>query len=418
MKKKRIALAIVTLCFNLVISQATFKTMFYNVLNYPLQGPLDRIDNLQLIIDAYLPDIFMVCEINNEQGANDILLSIQNVNPNYQGAAFVENTSDDDSGDQNDLQNMLYFDGTKFSLEDQTEIATNVRDFNIYTLKLNTVDQNTNPVRLHVLISHLKSSSGTTNQNIRFEMVQELVAYLETMPSASYILFGGDLNFYTASEDGFMELLDDTNNISFVDPADRIGSWHNNANFIDVFTQSTRTQTGLGGATGGFDDRFDFILTSSNMMANTELFYVEDSYEVFGNNGESDCFNQEINSNECSGTKFDQAIREVLYLMSDHLPVTLSLETSESLSIDEYNIDNTFRIIGSNLVSERLHIGLEPHNVKSRTFSIYNYLGQQVLKHPITNLNQYSVNVSNLTNGIYYVVLSNNESKPLKFIRN
>ena len=143
MKKKRIALAIVTLCFNLVISQATFKTMFYNVLNYPLQGPLDRIDNLQLIIDAYLPDIFMVCEINNEQGANDILLSIQNVNPNYQGAAFVENTSDDDSGDQNDLQNMLYFDGTKFSLENQTEIATNVRDFNIYTLKLNTVDQNT-----------------------------------------------------------------------------------------------------------------------------------------------------------------------------------------------------------------------------------------------------------------------------------
>jgi hypothetical protein len=82
------------------------------------------------------------------------------------------------------------------------------------------------------------------------------------------VLLGGDLNLYTFTEPAYQQLLQVTNNITFADPANRPGSWSNNPNFVDIFTQSTRTDFGLGGTAGGFDDRFDFILTSENMLAN------------------------------------------------------------------------------------------------------------------------------------------------------
>ncbi len=130
-----------------------------------------------------------------------------------------------------------------------------------------------------MVVCHLKASSGPDNAQRRFEQVQELDTYLNTLPSDSHILLGGDLNLYTATESAFQELLDSSNHITLADPANRIGNWNNNVNFVDVFTQSTRTQSGLGGTTGGFDDRFDFILTSQNLITGSTISYVNDSYK-------------------------------------------------------------------------------------------------------------------------------------------
>ena len=57
--KKNLLIALIFCLFSLqlTLSQATFKTMFYNVLNYPLQGISDCLDNLQIIIADYPPDI-------------------------------------------------------------------------------------------------------------------------------------------------------------------------------------------------------------------------------------------------------------------------------------------------------------------------------------------------------------------------
>ena len=148
--------------------QEIIKTMFYNVLNFPNQGPSNRVDNLDDVIQDYQPDLFMICELNNETGANSILSVLQNTKPEYARAAFVENTSDNSSGNQNDLQNMLYYDSNKFILENQTEVTTSLRDFNHYRLKLNTVDQDTNPVILNVIVCHLKAGSGTTNAALAY----------------------------------------------------------------------------------------------------------------------------------------------------------------------------------------------------------------------------------------------------------
>ena len=51
------------------------------------------------------------------------------------------------------------------------------------------------------------------------------------------------------------------------DPINTPGSWNNNEDFRGVHTQSTRTSSSGfgGGAGGGLDDRFDFIMVSQNL---------------------------------------------------------------------------------------------------------------------------------------------------------
>ena len=376
---KKILYVLILLSFSGVYAQDTFKTMFYNLLNFPLQEPAsDRLDELDIILSNYQPDLFMVCELNNSSGANAILnMMQQSINVNYQMANFTLNSSDNNLGDQNDLQNLIYFDSTKFSLEGQNQVTTIYRDFNHYQLKLNTLNQDTDPIYFNVIVCHLKASSGTENQQLRLQMAQDLTSYLSTFSSTDYFLLAGDFNVYTNSEPAFQEFINPSNNITFIDPANRMGSWYNNQTYVDVFTQSTRTATGLGGTTGGIDDRFDFILTSTSMVNNPELQYTSGSYQVFGNNNNENCWNVAINSPDCAGPLFSESIRESLHNFSDHLPVTLNIETNQNfLNVPEVTLKQpVFEIIGTNMVTSLLKLKINKVLSSLSTFSKQNYYG-------------------------------------------
>ncbi|MGB6268353.1 MAG: T9SS type A sorting domain-containing protein [Olleya sp.] len=418
--KTKILYLVLLLNFSGALAQDTFKTMFYNLLNFPLQEPASqRLNELEIILSDYQPDLFMVCELNNSSGANSILnMMQQSININYQMANFVLNTSDDTIGNQNDLQNLIYYDSSKFILESQTEVSTLFRDFNHYVLKLNTINQATNPIILNVIVCHLKASSGTDNQQLRLQMAQDLTSYLDGFPNSEYFLLAGDFNVYTNSEPAFQEFIDTNNTITFVDPANRMGSWHNNSNYVDVFTQSTRTATGLGGTTGGFDDRFDFIMTSTSLENNAGLQFVPNSYQVFGNNGNVNCWNSAINSADCSGALFSTSIRESLHNFSDHLPVTLNIETNQNfLSVPDVVINKpTFEIIGTNIVSTSIDIKINIQPTFSTNVNIYNALGQMVTTTPV-NDKTINVDISYLSEGIYYISLPDVNVQPLKFVK-
>jgi hypothetical protein len=402
-----------------LFSQENFKVMFYNLLNFPFDTNVaNRIQYLDQTLNTYQPDLFMVCELNNASGANSILQVLQDrVSDNFRSAVFTLNTSDDNTGDQNDLQNLLYYDSSKFILESQHIVTTIYRDFNHYKLKLNSTNQDSNPVYLNAIVCHLKASSGTDNQALRFQMVQDLTTYLNTFPSDSNVMLAGDFNVYTDSEPAFQELIDNTNNIVFTDPANRIGSWHTNTNYVDMFTQSTRTQTGLGGSTGGLDDRFDFILTSTNMLSNLDMNYVNNTYKTFGNNGNINCYNGEIKDEVCAGTEFSSEIREALYYFSDHLPVTLQLETDETLlSISTYQ-EEPFQLIGTNIVDNTLEIKINRQSLSTNKLYIFNTLGQVVIVIPLDSSKLLSIDVSGLNSGMYYLSIPNMNVQPLKFIK-
>jgi len=398
-------------------SQENFKLMFYNLLNFPSENAVpNRLQYLEVIMDDYRPDLFMVCELNTEDGANTILNSLQLINSNYERAVFQTNSSDDAIGDYNDLQQLLYFDSSKFSLESQDIVSSIYRDFNHYQLILNSTTQDSNPVILDVIVCHLKASSGDTNEQYRLDMIEDLETYLDTFPSDSNVVLSGDFNMYNGNEPSFQELISTSNNITFVDPANSIGNWHNNTNYIDVMTQSTRTQGGLGGSSGGFDDRFDFILTSQNMLTNPQLSFVEDSYQVYGNNGNIQCYNSSINSSNCSGSDYSFDIRNALYNFSDHLPVTIELHTNQSLSTGSFTSTTSLAIKGSNVVDGQIQFRNTNMEIVGQPITVYNSLGQQVKTIMINNTLYTNMDTSQLANGLYYCVLPHTNQQPLKFI--
>jgi len=408
-----------SLLFSLtLLSQTQLKVMSYNLLDFPEQLPNPRENYLKNIIDDIQPDIFMVCELETEAGADLILnTSLATTDNRYARAAFVGNQSSSYQG----LQQLVFYNSHKLELTNQTEVITVVRDINHFTFKLKTVDVATNPVYLEVFVAHLKSSTGTYNVNKRAEMAQDFTSSLGRIPSNHFVIIGGDFNLYTNTELAYQELLDNTNAIVMVDPINRPGSWNNNSSFTDIHTQSTHTNSFYGsgsnsyGAPGGLDDRFDFILMSKNLQTSTDLHYVSGSYKAYGNNG--NCFNKRINDTSCTGA-FSQTIRDNLYNMSDHLPVVMQLETPQNtLAVNEQTLLQSVVFRNGNLINNWLELKVNPQ-FKSNTLNVYNSLGQTVLHKIIGNKNTLKYNVAHLKPGVYYIKFYTQSAvKPLKFIK-
>src|SRR5690554_5325149 len=75
-------------------AQDTIRTMMYNVLDFPSAYPANRASILKDILDEYDPDIFMVCELQNQYGAYLILNTALNYNgEKYMMAPFVPSQS-------------------------------------------------------------------------------------------------------------------------------------------------------------------------------------------------------------------------------------------------------------------------------------------------------------------------------------
>lgn len=408
---------ILTLLFVIVSlgasAQGTIKTMVYNLLEFPSAFPSNRTQLLKNILNEYNPDIFMVCELESEAGANLILnISLNDEGNDYLMAPFEPSQSGDP-----DHQQLIFYRKGMFTLEASEVIPTPVRDINHYTLKLKTADQQTDPLLIEVFVTHLKSSQGSANRQLRLEMVQQFTNRLETLDPNSFVLFGGDFNLYTQSEPAYQELLDPTNAIVMVDPIDRPGSWNNNINFQDIHSQSTRISSGPfgAGAGGGMDDRFDFIVMSQNMQNNPKLKYIAETYKAFGNNG--NCYDKSINSPDCAGD-FSEALRENLYNMSDHLPIVMNLETNKQIVLS----NNTFLVknaieLENTLVSSNLNIRLNSNVSENISLEIYNTLGQKLLIFNSKNSEFISIDVSSLAKGVYYLKTNLPATNAFKFVK-
>lgn len=376
--------------------------MFYNLLNYPEAPPSNRDEILKDLIEEVQPDIFMVCELQNQIGANLILNNVLNSigETVYTMPEFIENTS---SSNQS-IQQHIYFDESKFSLHSTDIIQTQLRDINYYRLE---VLNNTNEEALYldVFVAHLKAAQGDSNVLIRSEMVNDFTTYLANLPSDANVIFAGDFNFYTANESGFLQLLMGQSTILFSDPIDAPGDWNNNFNFSSVHTQSTRTSSsnfdGFG-AGGGLDDRFDFILVSSNMMnENHAISYIPNTYVAYGNNG--NCFNKNISDTSCFG-EFSQQTRNLLYNMSDHLPVVMQLNNANaSLMNENWNASKELlSFLDGNLVQEYLRLHYNSILSNKTEVLIFNSLGKNIKSIKGQAISE-QIDISHLSSGVYIV---------------
>ena len=407
--KKIILLYILSLAIG-VSAQENLNLVFYNLLNYPQAPPSNRDQILSFLVEEMQPDLFMVCELESENGSNDILnVSLNFDTIRFEAAPYVNNTS---SG--SNLQNQLYFDKNKFELVETSIVQTSLRDINRYRLKLRTEEE----LFIEVFVAHLKASQGEDNEAIRLSMVEDLIDFLDTIDPTVPVIFAGDFNLYSSQEPAYQALLNTANPIPFIDPIDTPGDWNNNAAFEAVHTQSTRISNDEFddfGAGGGLDSRFDFIVMSPTLFdADEPIRYIEESYDAFGNNG--NCYNMRIDDTDCDGF-YDASIRALLYQMSDHLPVVAQLE-ADATFLPPLSLEDVGTIAAQKtLVSDYLELRL--NNVPQvSVIHIYNNLGQKLKEVAVTGVNA-RISVSNLSNGIYFAVIEDEgvSIQPLKFIK-
>ncbi len=432
--KRTVLFLFLVLFTTLNYGQTRIKAMMYNILNYSdSEVSQNKTPFLSTILNEVNPDLLMVCEVVDEIGSDYLFENaIIPFNEDFEKAPFEENQSG-----SNSLQQMVYYNSKKLILEESKVITADTRDINQYTFKINTENAESNPIRMEVFVTHLKASSGENNRDKRLTSIQSFVSYTNTIANDSYVLFAGDFNFYTSNEEGYQYLIDDRNPIIMIDPIDRpatpfpedpniadpfeyynsssIYFWRNNS-FADIHTQSTRTSnSGLiddSGSTGGLDDRFDFIMMSENFNTSSDLFYVNDSYQEIGNNG--NCYNSFLSNTNCSGT-YSQTLRNALIEFSDHLPVVMEIETPENTLSTE--VVSTIKFVESNSTQDYLNIFLTD-NLDKNNIKIYTTNGQliQVKTQANTSDNSLMIDVRHLSKGIYY--LSHQKLKsPLKFIK-
>ena len=309
------------LIFFILFSSLTFSSsariMTYNILNY--QDDNQRETNYIDILTAIEPNILIIQEILGNEGFLNFKEDVLDVlNPNqWSGANFTNQSAQQDIA--------LYYYHDMFTLLESSVVETaqssGTRDVIEWVLM-----HNSSEVEFNIYGAHFKASSGNSNAQQRLEEATILRNHLNQLAESSFFILAGDLNIYSnnsESEPCFEMLIgSQDNNGQLFDPINRIGHWHNNSSFADVHTQSPRTSSFGGGANGGMDDRFDWLLVSAQFLdESSNLKYIENSYVTYGNDGNH--FNDAINSGSNSAVSND--IAEALHDASDHLPVYLDL---------------------------------------------------------------------------------------------
>lgn len=308
-------------------SQSTGNSpvMFYNLWGFPGNTCIpNRGDALRAILQEIGPDILMVCELNDSSGVTTILQGALNVNgiSKYAAASYVPNGSS-----TNSLQNMMFYDSTKYTLVEQNQIHTGLRDINHYRIyaKDTGLASHNDTLFLNLYVCHLKAGGTSGNQAQRKQEVDSLRAWSRGFPDGEAHLLAGDLNVYSC-EDSAYQCLMDSFPCDFEDPIQACGAWSNDSTYSSIHTQSTRCTGMCGGASGGVDDRFDQILVSNNMLSGYHGIQADSSsYEAFGNPG--NLFNSCLDS-PSSNPNLPPAVVSSLYNMSDHFPVVMDLEVT------------------------------------------------------------------------------------------
>lgn len=325
---KKILLLSILLCSLTLYGQDTLRVMYYNLLNFGNftdfctlnnNNPESKAGWMKTTVDYYLPDILAVNELSPDPFYQTMIL---NSVMNSSGRTFYQKAQPTNFAGS-EIINMLYFNSNKVGIAGQEALLTIPRDINIYKLyhKSPYLAQGADTTFFYCAVAHFKAGPAGSDQAQRAAMAQEVISYMMEKNISAPFLFMGDLNLYTSSEAAWGVLVNGTGDYRFSDPANMVGAWSQNAAFATVHTQSTRTQAGCG-ASGGMDDRFDFILTNPFLTTSSyPVNVVAGSYATPGQDGlrfQGSLINPPNNS-------LPSEVINALFNLSDHLPVFIDL---------------------------------------------------------------------------------------------
>ena len=377
----------------------TLRITSYNVLNFPGSTGADRVPYFKTVLDGIDTDILIIQEILSLDGVNLFLDDVLNHDQSdlFSAAPFINGYDSD---------NALFFRTDKFNLISNKQIQTSLRDISEYVLTCK--DEYSPEIRIYSC--HLKASQGSANEQRRLTETTILRTELNNLDEGSYFFVVGDFNFYQATEEAFQELVESQidNDGRCFDPINQTGSWHNRDEYMNIHTQSTRSNQFGGGSSGGLDDRFDFIFISEGILHQNIINYIDSSYTTFGNDGQH--FNLSINSGINNAIADETAL--ALFNASDHLPVYLDFNINRNQSnVKIANTLSTFKLNQNypNPFNPTTTISFELSQSAKIKLSLLNLLGKEIC---IIETGEYGegnhsilFNGSNLSSGIYFYKL-------------
>lgn len=416
MKKLFAILLIITSLSALANTPDTLKVMQYNLLNYgnytsycpqSVNDVADKDVYIKTILTAYYPDILTVCEVGKGAYLPDNFLSNNlNINGiNYWMTRAGANTSN------SYLTNCIFYNSTKLTLTAHKVAQTYIRDVDVYDFRLKSDESG--QTTLTCIIAHLKAGSGSTNEGSRKVMAENIMRYLEEEYREKNVLIMGDFNLYGASEPAYIALTNQSTypDAYFIDPLYPygVGEWNSNYNFAQYHTQSTHSSSNNCHASGGMDDRFDFILMSENIYGGRDgIRYVNGSHFALGQDGRH--FNKSINNP--TNTAVSQEVADALYNNSDHLPVTMKLVVNNNNDVNELNDNVLCFDIFPNPADSKINIRFYQNNFGKANILLFNTLGQISFLYEISafdGLNEYVIPVENLPKGLYFLKITNGD---------
>lgn len=413
-----LSISILFICLSLS-AQDTIQVMQYNLLQYGNYfGDCTTSSNnvntknmhLRTIINHVQPDIFTVNELsestNYHQMILDQVLNIDGVNKYRKAVSF------NFAGSY--IVNMLYFNSQKLALYAQDVVHSAIRDIDVYTLyyKAGDLAQTHDTAFVTCFVAHLKAGQDDYNANQRGGMVASAMTYIRTHDLPGNLLFMGDLNIYTSSEQAYTNLTYTYNGIRyFYDPIEREGNWNNNSSYQDVHTQSTHANNVDCFSRGGLDDRFDWIMASEPLLNGSEdILLLKDTYEALGNDGQH--FNKSI-TDAPENTSAPAEVIDALYGMSDHLPVLVKLKINASLGMEEvYSNISALRFANPSrgIINYSLQLE-EVQDTKLEVFDIFGRLQLVEKLQPYTQSIQGQIDLNHMVDGFYLLVVSDESGK-------
>ncbi|MDZ4805567.1 MAG: choice-of-anchor D domain-containing protein [Candidatus Eisenbacteria bacterium] len=306
-------------------SALALKVLNYNILNYPAASGAVREDEFRTIVAALHPDVMVVQEVTGtpDTGMNQFLTNILNAQfpGEYAAGPWIHGS---------DTNNALYYRTAAFDFVSADTIGTPLRAIHHFVLRPD--GYTSSAANLHLYSAHLKASSTSADQAQRLDECNRWRNRMNTLAPGTNFLGCGDFNIQSSSEASYQRLLADEadDDGRLFDPINTPGSWNNNAGFSSIHTQSPKTATNpYGGATGGMDDRFDFILASAAMLDAEGMSYVPGTYDCYGNDGMH--FNLAINAPPVipEGAAMAGALHEA----SDHMPVIMTIQVPARIGV-------------------------------------------------------------------------------------
>jgi endonuclease/exonuclease/phosphatase family metal-dependent hydrolase len=415
----------------------TIKVMSYNVLNYgfpattncPALITANKHAWLRTVLQYADPDILGLEKMDASPASFSSDTIIADVLDSVCSGCYGHTPFTNLSGYSK--ANMLYYKTNKLGWVSTTTIYSadsTISDINLHTLfyKSPSLAITHDTIFLRIILVHLASGQDSAAQ--RGTEMEGAMNWLNTHITATgNYIFMGDFNTQSSSESCFQQMINSSNpNTLFFDVANQLGNWNGSpSDFANYLTQSTRTtDPGDCGATGGLDDWFDHLLTTSPIMQGAlAVTYVPNSFKVIGQDGQH--VNKSLIANP-TNTAVPLAVLNALYYMSEHLPVIMHLAidtaaqaTGISTLPDEVNGIWRYSQLANNELWILPPAATNPGETEPYIARIFDLTGKLLMSATLNSGSKSYILLNNIANGVYMLTIYNSFGKPLtgKFVK-